>query len=456
MKISSTHLLFRALSSFALLIFINSCFIELGAESLSCNTSVADPNHTPIAGSPDDSGGSTPSAGDSVAAADGATCDSALATLNTAVQAANKIQGAETALLQTCAAAVGNMSSQLHMAMGMCLSTSPKLALLAPAIGGISSLSELASDPAKMCKKGADLMKFLSAGIAAYNVACAADQLMCAGSVKNLAVACKAAMESPSMSNANLGAAVTGASASCQKACGNFLPSAAAGALGAVAFLKTSLSSSKCAEALDCNQPQNYSNPTCVANCALAQNAQSPTCLCANNPNDPSCQSAYQAGATTLGTSAVGGAAIGALHMPSNLGPGGPATAPNIPVTGAGGTAAGLAGGSGNGGGGSGGGGSGGGPGAGPAGAARSASGGLAGAEAPGGLMPGGGSASNGKGGYADAAGGVGASNKFKGAMPTKSDRNTASASKEVGPRGKEIFDQMSNEYKVLGSTFYP
>jgi hypothetical protein len=435
-KISSTHLLFRALSSFALLIFINSCFIELGAESFSWNSTLAD----------------TGSSSDSLANQAATTCTAALTNLQSAAAANDRTQD--------CGQAAAACLKAVNGAAGMCLSSSPLLSNIAPAIGAVGSLAELATDPAKMCSQGAKLMNLISAGLATYNGYCGVQQMNCSNACKTLAATCALPkdLESKDMDGADqaLADSATKATNLCATACGNFLPSLAAAAIGAGAFLKTAFTANNCAAALDCTQPQNYSNPTCIANCTLAQNAQNPNCLCTNNPNDPSCKSAYQAGATTLGTTAVGGAAIGALHMPTDLGPGGPAVAPNIPVSGAGGSAAGLAGGSGSGGGGSGGGGSGGGPGAGPGGAARSASGGLAGAEAPGGLMPGGGSASNGKGGYADAAAGVGASNKFKGAMPTKSDRNTASASKEVGPRGKEIFDQMSNEYKVLGSTFYP
>ena len=353
-----------------------------------------------------------------------------------------------------CMSAVSACQKQVQSASGMCLSSSPLLASIAPAIGAVGGLAELAGDPAKMCSKGADLMKMISVGLAAYNGACGMQQMGCSHECSTLAAACEISDPDPNAValEANIKAGAAASQASCTKACGNFLPSLASAAIGAGAFLKTAFTANKCAAALDCNQPQNYSNPTCVANCALAQNAQSPTCLCANNPNDPSCKSAYQASATTLGMPGFGGTGVGSLSPASNLGPGGLAIPPNIPVTGAGGTAAGLAGGGGSGGG-LGGGSGGGGSGAGPGGGAARAASALPGADG-GGLMPGGGSSGSAGKGWADAAGGGAYNGKYKNLLPTK-DRGPASAKSEVtSANGADLFSKMNQAYKYAAPTF--
>jgi hypothetical protein len=387
-------------------------------------------------------------AGGGQALADSATCSSALTAVG-AESVSNSILVAA-ADLAACKAAVASCLSANNAASSGCLSVSPQLVALAPAVSAVASLAQLATDPPKMCKKGSELLTIISGGLAAFNAYCGVQQMSCS-------TACAAPLHAACATSAIK--TITGAVASCSKSCGNFKLTLAAGAVGAVALLKTALTANKCSNALDCNQPANYTNPTCAANCSLAQNASSQACICQANPTAAGC-SAYNAGTTSAGMGTVGGG-VGSVGTLSNNSTAGLGALPGAnPTPGPGNSqASGLAGADGGSKGGGGSGGGGGGTGAGAAGAQKAAGSEKGASDIYGGLLGGGGSAGRAGSGYdsAGGAGGGGFGGKYAKFLPTKAGvagRGAASTGNELtGAGGKTNWEKVRSTYTDLNST---
>ena len=345
-----------------------------------------------------------------------------------------------------CKTQATNCLNTVTIASMACLSTtSPQwVGLIIPAMSAVLELKQMTASPQEMCSKGEKLLTSLSGALTAYNLACGADQLVCNNSCEAAAKTCAGAESTFTAASAQ----------ACVQKCGSYKVGLAIGAAGALEFLKTAMTANNCSNKLDCTNPINYTNAACTANCSLAQNQNSPACVCQVNPNAAGCTAAYSASSTSLGNGTVGGlgnpvttAAIkakGALNESGPLVPGtGGASAPST---------AGAGSGSGGGGGGS---------------SGQASAGGGSPSHATGadkasspsdlyaGLMSAGGSVARTGGGYGnDSDGSGGAGSKYSMFMPNKANARTPAASSELtGSGGQTNWQKVRRTYTDLNTT---